>query len=109
MNYKGYEAIVEYDDRDKLFVGRVINTVDIIGFDGTTVEELEQSFHSVIEEYLEDCKTIGKTPDKPFSGKFNLRLSPSLHRQAFEKAKKEGVSLNSFVENAINNACLSKN
>jgi predicted HicB family RNase H-like nuclease len=25
MNYKGYEAIVEFDDEDKLFVGRVIN------------------------------------------------------------------------------------
>ena len=34
MKYKGYEAKIEYDDEDRLFVGRVINTKDIIAFDG---------------------------------------------------------------------------
>ncbi|MEL7420978.1 MAG: type II toxin-antitoxin system HicB family antitoxin, partial [Cyanobacteria bacterium J06555_3] len=67
MNYKGYEAVVEFDDEDRLFVGRVINTRDVIAFDGLSVDELEQSFHAVIDEYLEDCESLGKTPDKPFS------------------------------------------
>jgi predicted HicB family RNase H-like nuclease len=34
MKYKGYEAVVEYDEEDRLFVGRVINIQDIIAFDG---------------------------------------------------------------------------
>jgi predicted HicB family RNase H-like nuclease len=68
MKYKGYEAIVEYDEQDRLFVGRVINTLDVIVFDGKSVEELESSFHNTVEEYLEDCQKRGKTPNKPFSG-----------------------------------------
>ena len=76
MKYKGYEAIIEYDEEDRLFVGRVINTKDIIVFDCLSVDELEPSFHPVIDEYLVDCKALNKTPDQPFSGRFNLRISP---------------------------------
>jgi predicted HicB family RNase H-like nuclease len=103
MKYKGYEAIVEFDDEDRLFVGRVINTRDVIAFDGSSVDELEQSFHAAIDEYLQDCQTMGKTPDKPFSGRFNLRISPELHRQAATQAEKKGISLNALVELALQN------
>jgi predicted HicB family RNase H-like nuclease len=101
MKYKGYEAIIEYDEVDRLFFGRVINTRDIISFDGTTVEELQQSFEAVIDEYLEDCQQEGKEPDKVFSGQFNLRISPELHRQISLEAKKKNLSLNSFVEEVL--------
>lgn len=65
MKYKGYEAIIEFNEEDRLFIGRVINTRDVIAFDGASVGELEQSFHNVIDEYLEGCQTAGKPPDKP--------------------------------------------
>jgi predicted HicB family RNase H-like nuclease len=67
MKYKGYEAIIEYDEEDRLFFGRVINIKDIILFDGLSVDELEQSFQDVIDEYLADCQALNKTPEKPFS------------------------------------------
>ncbi|WP_319423226.1 type II toxin-antitoxin system HicB family antitoxin [Pleurocapsa sp. FMAR1] len=62
---------------------------------------MKQSFEAVIDEYLEDCKKEGKEPDKPFSGQFNLRITPELHRQITLKAKKQNVSLNTFVEQAL--------
>lgn len=101
MRYKEYEAIVEFDHEDRLFTGRVINTRDVIAFDGASVDELEQSFHQAIDEYLEDCQALSKAPDKPFSGRFNLRISPALHRQAVTQAEKEGISLNTLVERAL--------
>ena len=101
MKYKGYEAVIEFDSEDRLFTGRLINTQDVIVFDGLTVDELEQSFHAVIDEYLEDCAAIGKTPDKPFSGQFNLRISPELHRKITIEAKKKNISLNAFVEQTL--------
>ena len=104
MKYKKYEAVIEYDEVDRLFFGRVINTQDVISFDGTTVEELQQSFKAVIDEYLEDCKREGKEPDKAFSGQFNFRISPELHRKISLEAKKKNLSLNSFVEQALNKA-----
>ncbi|MEN9567912.1 MAG: hypothetical protein RLZZ69_3108 [Cyanobacteriota bacterium] len=101
MKYKGYEAVIEYDEVDQLFFGRVINTRDVISFDGKTVDELKESFEAVIEEYLEDCKKEGKEPDKAFSGQFNLRIAPELHRKISLKAKKQNVSLNTFVEQIL--------
>ena len=98
MKYKGYEAVIEYDEVDRLFFGRVINTRDVISFDGTTVDEVQQSFATVIDEYLEDCQKEGKEPDKAFSGEFNLRISPELHRKVSIEAKKQNISLNTFVE-----------
>ena len=79
MKYKGYEATIEFEEEDRLFIGKVINTRDVIVFDGLSVTELEESFHAVIDEYLADCAELGKQPNKPFSGKFNLRISPDLH------------------------------
>jgi predicted HicB family RNase H-like nuclease len=42
MQYKGYEAVIEQDENDRLFFGRVINIEDIIVFDGLSVDKLEQ-------------------------------------------------------------------
>jgi predicted HicB family RNase H-like nuclease len=67
MKYKGYEAKIEYDDEDRLFFGRVINIKDIIVFDSLSVDELEHTFHQVIDEYLADCQALNKTPEKPIS------------------------------------------
>jgi predicted HicB family RNase H-like nuclease len=101
MIYKGYQAVIEFDEIDRLFVGRVINTRDVIAFDGASVDELEQSFHTAIDEYLDDCAVVGKDPEKPFSGRFNLRIAPELHRLAAAQAEHEDVSLNSLVELAL--------
>lgn len=67
MKYKGYEATIEYDAEDRLFFGRVVNIKDVIVFDGLSVDELEQAFHHVIDEYLADCKALNKTPNQPLS------------------------------------------
>jgi predicted HicB family RNase H-like nuclease len=44
---------------------------------------------------------LGEEPERPFSGKFNIRLKPSLHRDAFIEAKRTGKSLNQWVTEAI--------
>ncbi|NLK46872.1 MAG: type II toxin-antitoxin system HicB family antitoxin [Treponema sp.] len=101
MEYKGYIRIVEYDSEAKLFHGDVVNTRDVITFQGTTVEEIERAFSESIEDYISWCKEEGIEPEKPYSGKFNLRLSPELHREIAITAKKMNVSINNFVEKAI--------
>ncbi|WP_461257966.1 type II toxin-antitoxin system HicB family antitoxin [Treponema sp. R80B11-R83G3] len=101
MNYKGYLGTVEYDDQAKIFHGDIINTRDVITFQGTTVKEIERAFRDSIDDYIAWCKEDGVEPEKPYSGRFNIRLSPDLHRQIAVIAKKKRVSLNSFVEKAI--------
>jgi len=101
MEYKGYVGIVEYDAQAKIFHGDIINTRDVITFQGTTVKEIEKSFKESIDDYITWCKEEGVEPEKPYSGKFNVRLSPELHKQIVIMAKKQHLSLNSFIEKAL--------
>jgi len=101
MKYKGYLGTVEYDAEARIFHGDIINTRDIITFQGTTVNEIEKAFKDSVDDYLAWCKEDGVEPEKPYSGKFNVRLSPELHRQIAILAKKKRVSLNTIVEKAI--------
>jgi len=103
MEYKGYFGVVEYDAQAKIFHGDIINTRDVITFQGSTVKEIESAFKESIKDYISWCKEEGVEPEKPYSGKFNVRLPPELHRQIAVIAKKKKVSLNTFVEKAISN------
>ncbi|BAY39971.1 HicB protein [Nostoc sp. NIES-2111] len=101
MRYKGYEAVVEFDDEAEIFHGEVINIRDVITFQADNVKDLKQAFHDSIDDYLEFCKERGEEPEKPFSGKLMLRINPELHKTIAVKAKKEGKSLNSWIEKCL--------
>ena len=101
MEYKGYLGTVEFDAQAKIFHGDIINTRDVITFQGTTVKEIERAFKESIDDYIAWCAEEGVEPEKPYSGRFNVRLSPELHRQIAIIARKKKVSLNNFVEQAL--------
>ncbi len=69
MIYKGYEAVIEYDEEDRLFFGRVMNLEDVIVFDGLSVEELEESFQQVIDEYLADKQAMNQKRDRVYESR----------------------------------------
>ena len=73
----------------------------VITFYGTSVEELEREFRTSVDDYIEWCKEDGVEPEKPYSGKFNVRFSPELHEKAAVGAKILGISLNSFIERSV--------
>ena len=79
----------------------MINTKTVITFQGTSVEEIEKEFHASVDDYLDWCKQDGVEPEKPYSGKFNVRFLPELHQKAAIAAKKLNISLNSFVEKSV--------
>ncbi len=101
MTYKGYVAKIEYDEDNNIFTGMVINTRTVITFSGTSVKELEKELKNSVDDYLEWCKKDGIDPEKPYSGKFNVRLTPQMHQEAAVKAGQMGISLNRFVECAV--------
>ena len=104
MEYKGYIGKVDLDSEAGIFHGEVINIRDVITFEGRSVEELQKAFIDSIEDYLAFCAARGEDPEKPFSGKFVIRLSPELHRKAFIKARLSDKSLNSWVSEVLEDA-----
>ena len=101
MTYKGYIGKAEYDDVHHVFSGSVINTRTVITFQGYSVEELENEFRVSVDDDIKWCEEDGVEPEKPYSGRFNVRFSPELHQQAAYGAKILGISLNSFVEKSV--------
>lgn len=101
MNYKGYHGQVNYDEEAKLFHGEVKGLRDVITFQGTSVDELEQAFKDSVDEYLDFCNELGRAPEKPFSGKLILRLPPEIHQKAANEAACNGLSLNAWINQGI--------
>lgn len=101
FTYKGYIGKVDYDAGAGIFHGEIINTRDVITFQGKSVSELKKALKESVEDYLEFCRQRGEEPDRPFSGKFIVRIPPEVHREAFLKAKWEGKSLNAWVREVI--------
>ena len=101
MEYKGYIGKVEIDDEVGILYWEVINGGDGTTVEGTCVEEVQQAFHESVDDYLEFCAQRGESPEKPFSGKFVLRLPAELHRKAYIQAKLKDKSLNSWVTEVL--------
>jgi predicted HicB family RNase H-like nuclease len=101
LQHKGYYGSVEYSAEDDVLHGRVLNINDIVIYEGRTVTEIKQSFVEAVEGYLEMCEELGRGPDRPASGKFNVRIDPDLHRALAAKAAQEGASLNEVVAKAL--------
>lgn len=101
LEHKGYIGHIQFDDEADTFHGEVINTRDVITFQGDSVKAIKKAFIESVEDYLAFCAERNEAPEKPFSGRFNLRLEPDIHRDAYLSARKAGMSLNSWVKNAI--------
>ena len=101
MTYQGYAARVEYSEDDGCFVGHIAGIRDVVGFHGESVAELRAAFEEAVDDYLDTCEKLGRSPNHPYSGQFRLRLSPELHARAALVAETQGKSLNAWVAEAI--------
>ena len=102
LEYKGYIGTLEAEDG--VFFGRVAGLRDVITFEGTTFAEVEQAFRESIDDYLAFCAERGEPPDRPYSGRIPLRVSPETHRRAAMHAQSEGLSLNQGIAQRIESA-----
>ena len=97
MKYNNYIARIEYDEIDRIFVGHLAGIKDIVGFHGTTVDELEIAFHESVDNYLEISKKTGRKPQKPYSGNLMLRVPPDVHAAVATSAETQGKSINQWA------------
>lgn len=104
MTHKGYTARIEYSDLDDSFVGHIAGIGDIIGFHGDSVLELREAFVEAVEDYLETCAKLGRSPQKPYTGEIVLQIEPTLHAQAATMAEVQGQSLNAWTQELIRRA-----
>ncbi len=101
MEYKGYIGTAEVDAEAGVIHGEVVNTRDTITFQADSVKSLRKAFCTSVDDYLAFCAERGEQPDKPFSGKFMVRMPPDLHRRAFIAARHSGKSMNGWLADVV--------
>ncbi len=97
MTYKGYIAKIEYSDEDECLVGRISGIRQIITFHGDSVKQIKKAFEEAIDFYLDTCAERKEEPEKPFTGRFVVRVSPELHSAIAAAAKREHKSINAWI------------
>lgn len=101
FSYAGYSGSCEASIEDGCLHGRILFIDDLITYEGNTISELKASFEASVDRYVAYCAQIGKPANKPYSGNFNVRVNPDIHKAAAQHAQRDGVSLNQFVGRAL--------
>ena len=104
LEYKGYKGSVEYSVEDACLFGKVqgMRKATII-YEGDTLDGLKADFEAGVDDYLAYCKERGVEPEKPFSGRLNLRMTSDLHARVAAIAASTGTTINEFINRAIRN------
>ena len=101
LEYGGYLGSLEYSPEDKVFYGKLEMIDDLVTFEADSASELEKNFHTVVDEYIDTCKELGRSPQKVYKGVFNVRIDPQLHKKLYAEALKSGISLNAFIQKTL--------
>lgn len=101
LMYKEYIASVHFNADDEIFFGKIEGIDDLVSFEGESVSELKKAFEEAVEDYVALCKSTGKPNEKSYKGSFSIRISPEIHKKAKRMAIMKGISLNQFIQNAV--------
>lgn len=101
LTYKDFIGSVEFSLEDEVLHGKILYINGLITYEADTIHQLKTEFESAVDDYISFCQEQGLDAYKSFNGKFNVRLTPELHKAAALLATKEGKSLNAFVSQAI--------
>ncbi len=101
-------AVEKWDDgRGPYYVARVQELPHCM-IHAPTPEEALKELEDIKKEWIGDCLDrrvrIPEPEPQDYSGELRLRMPPSLHRRLALTAKKEGVSLNSYLNNVLSGA-----
>jgi len=96
-----YSFEVQWSKEDDAFIGRVAEW-DLLAAHGETEQEALEEIRNVVAYAIEESEADGEDypepiGDRDYSGRFNVRIPPSLHRRLATEAAREGVSLNQLV------------
>ena len=100
----GHKAVVTFDPEIEMLRGEFLGLSGGADFYAASVGELMDEGRQSLGVYLQMCLEKKIDPFKAFSGKFNVRLDPSLHEAAVTAAAAESKSLNDWVSDAIRQA-----
>lgn len=101
LAHNGFAGSANISFEDGCLHGKILFIDDVITYEGANPEELHAAFREAVDNYLAYCERTGKSPNKPYSGTFNVRIGRELHQKAATAAYKSGIKLNVYVAKAV--------
>ncbi|MCE5255778.1 MAG: type II toxin-antitoxin system HicB family antitoxin [Spirochaetaceae bacterium] len=109
LTYKEYMGSVHFNAEDEVFYGKIEGIEDLVSFEGKSVDELKEAFEAAVDDYMDICKRTNKDIEKSYKGNFNVRIPPELHRRIKRTAVRMGISLNQFMQKAVEDELTKEN
>lgn len=101
LKYKDYEGTAELDMARRVCRGKILFIDDLVTYEAATPTELQTEFEAAVDDYIDTCATLGREPQRPLRGQFNVRIPPALHKAAALRALADNVSLNDVAVRAL--------
>ncbi|MDZ4251929.1 MAG: type II toxin-antitoxin system HicB family antitoxin [Sulfuritalea sp.] len=101
LKYKDYEGTAELDMARRVCRGKILFIDDLVTYEAASPVELQTEFEAAVDDYIDTCATLGREPQKPLRGQFNVRIPPALHKAAALRALADNVSLNDVTVRAL--------
>ena len=98
LEYKGYQAKITFDAESKQLYGVIADISDHVDFISDSARGIEREFKKAVNDYIAFCEEVGKNPEKPYCGVFQVRTSPEAHKRLVQEARKNGSTLNALVD-----------
>lgn len=105
VDYRHYTYRVTWSEEDGEHVGLCTEFPSLSWLAGTP----EKALHNImklVKETVEDMQAGGEEvpqpiAEKPYSGKFMVRIPPEQHRTIAIEAAEQGISLNRYVSSKL--------
>ena len=101
MEIDGYRAVIEFDPDIDMFRGEFLDLNGGADFYAKDIAGLRREGAISLKVFLDMCREDDVEPRRRFSGKFNLRIPPTLHATIAVAAAAEGKSLNQWVTDEL--------
>ena len=99
MEHWGWVGSIEVSPTDGVLHGKLLNTEDLVSYEGETVVDLIKDFHETVEEYVDFCLRNSK-PAQP-RDEANIFTKIELFRELTETAKQKNMSVESCIEESL--------
>lgn len=105
MNTQHYTYRVTWSPEDEEFVGTCVEFPSLSWLAGSQIDAF-RGIHRLAADTVSDMEKVGEVVPEPiaerhYSGKFNVRVPETLHRELVMAATEQGVSLNRLVSDKL--------
>jgi len=104
MKFGKYSAVISYEPDIGMFRGEFIDLNGGADFYADSIKSLRKEGETSLRVFLDYAKEKGISPEKGYSGRLVLRLTPELHRKYKLLASTKHVSLNQLLNETLEKA-----